>query len=89
MNDSRLSLHTSPRSDPGFPEAATARKCHQNYDAHLMVQNLTIFFPYLVTRCNLVTSVELKSYANCLIPDGDTIQLFNTSQITIIKDSAD
>ena len=35
---------------------------------------------------HLVTSVELKSGANCITPDGDTFQLFHTSQITIIND---
>ena len=40
--------------------------------------------------CHLVTSVEqLKTGANCLTPDGDTLQLFHTSQITIIVDPAD
>ena len=38
----------------------------------------------------VVTSVEqLKCDGNCLTPDGDTFQLFHTSQITIIMDSAD
>ena len=33
-----------------------------------------------------MTSVEqLKSGVNCLIPDGDTVQLFHTSQITIMN----
>ena len=37
-----------------------------------------------------MTSVEqLKSYANCLKPDGDTFKLFHTGQITIIMDPAD
>ena len=37
-----------------------------------------------------MTSVEqLKSSANCLTPDGDTFQLFHTSQTTIIMDPAD
>ena len=36
-----------------------------------------------------MTSVEkLKSGANCLTPDGDTFQLFHTSQI-IIMDPTD
>ena len=40
--------------------------------------------------CHLVTSVEqLKSGANCLTPNGDTLQLFHNSQITIIMDTPD
>ena len=36
-----------------------------------------------------MTSVEeLKNGANCLTPDDEIVQLFNTSQITIIMDSA-
>ena len=37
-----------------------------------------------------MTSIEqLKSDANCLTPDGDTFQLFHTSQITIVMGLVD
>ena len=38
----------------------------------------------------MVTSAEqLNSSVNCFTPDGDTFQLFHTSEITIILDPAE
>ena len=37
-----------------------------------------------IKECVLVSVEQLNSGANCLTPDGDTTQLFHTTQITII-----
>ena len=45
--------------------------------------------PKCVSVDNKVTTEQLKSGANCLTQDGDSIQLIHTNQFTIIMDPAD